>query len=161
MRLLIILLASFSLTACSMIPESWKIGTDFWTSEEESVTAEKESVEAEKESVEAEKESVEAEKESVEAEPAEKVEPAKEIVFELDANQLAKVEVGQTKDEVLEILGPSANVDDGQTLADHYVKGGEVYDVLYFRAKVNGVEDIRALLFKANQLVGIGWSEVN
>ena len=140
MRLLIILLASFSLTACSMIPESWKIGTDFWTSEEESVMAEKE---------------------SVEAEPAEKVEPAKEIVLELDANQLAKVEVGQTKDEVLEILGPSANVDDGKTLADHYVKGGEVYDVLYFRAKVNGVEDIRALLFKANQLVGIGWSEVN
>jgi hypothetical protein len=147
MRLLIILLASFSLTACSMIPESWKIGTDFWTSAEESV--------------EAEKESVEAEKESVEAEPAEKVEPAKEIVLELDANQLAKVEVGQTKDEVLEILGPSANVDNGETLADHYVKGGEVYDVLYFRAKVNGVEDIRALLFKENQLVGIGWSEVN
>ncbi len=85
----------------------------------------------------------------------------KEIVLELDADQLAKVEVGQTKDEVLEILGPSANVDDGETLADHYVKGGEVYDVLYFRAKVNGVEDIRALLFKANQLVGIGWSEVN
>ena len=140
MRLLIILLASFSLTACSMIPESWKIGTDFWTSEEESVTAEKE---------------------SVTAEPAEKVEPAKEIVLELDANQLAKVEVGQTKDQVLEILGPSANVDDGKTLADHYVKGGEVYDVLYFRAKVNGVEDIRALLFKANQLVGIGWSGVN
>jgi hypothetical protein len=139
MRLLIILLASFSLTACSMIPESWKIGTDFWTSAEESV---------------------EAEKESVEAEPAEKVEPAKEIVLELDANQLAKVEVGQTKDEVLEILGPSANVDNGETLADHYVKGGEVYDVLYFRAKVNGVEDIRALLFMANQLVGIGWSEV-
>jgi hypothetical protein len=140
MRLLIILLASFSLTACSMIPESWKIGTDFWTSAEESV---------------------EAEKESVEAEPAEKVEPAKEIVLDLDANQLAKVEVGQTKDEVLEILGPSANVDNGETLADHYVKGGEVYDVLYFRAKVNGVEDIRALLFKENQLVGIGWSEVN
>ena len=140
MRLLIILLASFSLTPCSMIPESWKIGTDFWTSEEESVMAEKE---------------------SVEAEPAEKVEPAKEIVFELDANQLAKVEVGQTKDEVLEILGAPANAVHGATLADHYVKGGEVYDVLYFRAKVNGVEDIRALLFKANQLVGIGWSEVN
>lgn len=133
MRLLITLLASFSLTACSMIPESWKFDTEFWTADEESVTAE----------------------------PAEKAEPAKEIVLELDANQLAKVEVGQTKDEVLEILGPSANVDDGETLADHYVKGGEVYDVLYFRAKVNGVEDIRALLFKANQLVGIGWSEVN
>jgi len=147
MRLLIILLASFSLTACSMIPETWKFDTEFWTSEEESVAAEEETVEAEEE--------------TVEAEPAEKAEPAKEIVLELDADQLAKVEVGQTKDEVLEILGPSANVDDGETLADHYVKGGEVYDVLYFRAKVNGVEDIRALLFKANQLVGIGWSEVN
>jgi hypothetical protein len=140
MRLLIILLASFSLTACSMIPESWKFDTEFWTSEEESVAAEEE---------------------TVEAKTAEKEEPAKEIVLELDADQLAKVEVGQTKAEVLEILGPSANVDDGETLADHYVKGGEVYDVLYFRAKVNGVEDIRALLFKANQLVGIGWSEVN
>jgi hypothetical protein len=140
MRLLIILLASFSLTACSMIPESWKFDTEFWTSEEESVAAEEE---------------------TVEAKTAEKEEPAKEIVLELDADQLAKVEVGQTKDEVLEILGPSANVDDGETLADHYVKGGEVYDVLYFRAKVNGVEAIRALLFKANQLVGIGWSEVN
>jgi hypothetical protein len=140
MRLLIILLASFSLTACSMIPESWKFDTEFWTSEEESVAAEEE---------------------TVEAKAAEKAEPAKEIVLELDADQLAKVEVGQTKAEVLEILGPSANVDDGETLADHYVKGGEVYDVLYFRAKVNGVEDIRALLFKANQLVGIGWSEVN
>jgi hypothetical protein len=140
MRLLIILLASFSLTACSMIPESWKFDTEFWTSEEESVAAEEE---------------------MVEAKAAEKAEPAKEIVLELDADQLAKVEVGQTKAEVLEILGPSANVDDGETLADHYVKGGEVYDVLYFRAKVNGVEDIRALLFKANQLVGIGWSEVN
>jgi hypothetical protein len=139
MRLLIILLASFSLTACSMIPETWKFDTEFWTSEEESVAAEEE---------------------TVEAKAAEKAEPAKEIVLELDADQLAKVEVGQTKDEVLEILGPSANVDDGETLADHYVKGGEVYDVLYFRAKVNGVEDIRALLFKANQLVGIGWSEV-
>jgi hypothetical protein len=147
MRLLIILLASFSLTACSMIPESWKFDTEFWTSEEESVAAEEETVEAEEE--------------TVEAKAAEKAEPAKEIVLELDADQLAKVEVGQTKDEVLEILGPSANVDDGETLADHYVKGGEVYDVLYFRAKVNGVEDIRALLFKANQLVGIGWSEVN
>ena len=147
MRLLIILLASFSLTACSMIPETWKFDTEFWTSEEESVAAEEETVEAEEE--------------TVEAEPAEKAETAKEIALELDANQLAKVEVGQTKDEVLEILGPSANVDDGETLADHYVKGGEVYDVLYFRAKVNGVEDIRALLFKANQLVGIGWSEVN
>lgn len=140
MRLLIILLASFSLTACSMIPESWKFDTEFWTSEEESVAAEEE---------------------TVEAKTAEKEEPAKEIVLELDADQLAKVEVGQTKAEVLEILGPSANVDDGETLADHYVKGGEVYDVLYFRARVNGVEDIRALLFKANQLVGIGWSEVN
>ena len=82
-------------------------------------------------------------------------------MLELDADRLAKVEVGQTKDEVLEILGPRANVDHGATLADHYIKGGEVYDVLYFRAQVDGVEELRALLFKANQLVGIGLSEVD
>ncbi|MDC3032747.1 outer membrane protein assembly factor BamE [Litorivicinus sp.] len=82
-------------------------------------------------------------------------------VLELNADQLAKVEVGQTKDEVLEILGPAANVDRGTTLADHYIKGGEVYDVLYFRAQVDGVEELRALLFKEDQLVGIGWSGVN
>ena len=84
-----------------------------------------------------------------------------DIVLKLNTDQLAKVEVGQTKDEVLEILGPAANVDRGTTLADHYIKGGEVYDVLYFRAQVDGVEELRALLFKANQLVGIGWSEVD
>jgi len=86
---------------------------------------------------------------------------ANDVVLELNADRLAKVEVGQTKDEVLEILGPAANVDHGTTLADHYIKGGEVYDVLYFRAQVDGVEELRALLFKANQLVGIGWSEVD
>ena len=99
--------------------------------------------------------------ETVQVEPTQEPEVEKEIVLQLDENQLAKVQVGQTKAEVLEILGPSANVDHGVTLADHYVKGGEVYDVLYFRANVGGVEDIRALLFKTNQLVGIGWSEVN
>ena len=97
----------------------------------------------------------------MDVEPAEDSEAEKEVDLKLDENQLAKIQVGQTKAEVLEILGPSANVDHGETLADHYVKGGEVYDVLYFRATVGGVEDIRALLFKGNQLVGIGWSEVN
>ncbi|MGB2317312.1 MAG: hypothetical protein ACPH10_01715 [Litorivicinaceae bacterium] len=153
MRLLIILLASFSISACSTIPESWKLpadlgswkfDVDFWNSEKESLPTE-----------------------SVKdagltaSEPVKNLESVKQIAIELDANQVAKVQVGQTKDEVLEILGPAANVDHGVTLADHYVKGGEVYDVLYFRMKVNGVDDIRALLFKANQLIGIGWSEVN
>ena len=153
MRLLIILLASFSISACSTIPESWKLpadlgswkfDVDFWNSEKESLPTE-----------------------PVEdvgltpAEPPKNSESVKKIAIELDAKQVAKVQVGQTKDEVLEILGPAANVDHGVTLADHYVKGGEVYDVLYFRTKVNGVDDIRALLFKANQLIGIGWSEVN
>ena len=138
MRLLIILLAFISLTGCSIIPESWKFDTEFWTSDNDSVAAE----------------TIEK------AEATEEEKPAKEIELEFNANQIAKVQVGQTKDEVLEILGPAVNVDHGVTLADHYVKGGEVYDVLYFRAEVNGVEDIRALLFKANQLIGIGWSEV-
>ena len=133
MRLMTICLAMLALSACSMLPESWKFETEFWTSDNE----------------------------TVDVEPAEDSEVEKEIVLKLDENQLAKIQVGQTKAEVLEILGPSANVDHGETLADHYVKGGEVYDVLYFRATVGGVEDIRSLLFKGNQLVGIGWSEVN
>ena len=133
MRLMTICLAMLALSACSMLPESWKFETEFWTSDNE----------------------------TVDVEPAEDSKVEKEIVLKLDENQLAKIQVGQTKAEVLEILGPSANVDHGETLADHYVKGGEVYDVLYFRATVGGVEDIRSLLFKGNQLVGIGWSEVN
>ena len=133
MRLMTICLAMLALSACSMLPESWKFETEFWTSDNE----------------------------TVDVEPAEDSKVEKEIVLKLDENQLAKIQVGQTKAEVLEILGPSADVDRGETLADHYVKGGEVYDVLYFRVTVGGVEDIRALLFKANQLVGIGWSEVN
>ena len=59
---------------------------------------------------------------------------ANDVVLELVLIDLQKL-VGQTKDEVLEILGPAANVDHGATLADHYIKGGEVYDVLYFRPK--------------------------
>ena len=133
MRLMTICLAMLALSACSMLPESWKLETEFWTSDNE----------------------------TVDVEPAEDSEVEKEIILKLDENQLAKIQVGQTKAEVLEILGPSVNVDHGETLADHYVKGGEVYDVLYFRVTVGGVEDIRALLFKSNQLVGIGWSEIN
>ena len=133
MRLMTICLAMLALSACSMLPESWEFENEFWTSDNE----------------------------TVDVEPAEDSETEKEVDLKLDENQLAKIQVGQTKAEVLEILGPSANVDHGETLADHYVKGGEVYDVLYFRATVGGVEDIRSLLFKGNQLVGIGWSEVN
>ena len=133
MRLMTICLAMLALSACSMLPESWKFESEFWTSDNE----------------------------TVDVEPAEDSEAEKEVDFKLDENQLAKIQVGQTKAEVLEILGPSVNVDHGETLADHYVKGGEVYDVLYFRVTVGGVEDIRALLFKSNQLVGIGWSEIN
>ena len=145
MRLLIILMASFSLTACSMIPESWTFDMKFWASEEDSTIAEP-TMDASP-----------SEETAVVSEPA----TANDVVLELDADRLAKVEVGQTKGEVLEILGPAANVDNGITLADHYIKGGEVYDVLYFRVQVDGVEELRALLFKANQLVGIGWSEVD
>ena len=133
MRLMTICLAMLALSACSMLPESWEFENEFWTSDNE----------------------------TVDVESAEDSVVEKEIVLKLDEDQLAKIQVGQTKAEVLETLGPSANVDHGETLADHYVKGGEVYDVLYFRATVGGVEDIRSLLFKGNQLVGIGWSEIN
>ena len=145
MRLLTIFLAFFSLTGCSTVPESWTFDMKFWKSDEASAIAEP----------------------TMDAAPSEETVVAPEpattnyTVLELNADQLARVEVGQTKDEVLEILGPAANVDRGTTLADHYIKGGEVYDVLYFRAQVDGVEELRALLFKEDQLVGIGWSEVN
>ena len=72
----------------------------------------------------------------------------------------ASIEVGQTKTEVLEILGPSVQVDDGRSLAEHYIKGGEVYDVLYFRGAYADGEDLRAYLFREDRLVGIGWSSV-
>ena len=133
MRLITICLVTLTLSACSLLPESWKFETEFRIFDNE----------------------------TVEVEPTKEPEVEKEIVLKLDENQLAKIQVGQTKAEVLEILGPSADVDHGETLADHYVKGGEVYDVLYFRAKVGDVDDIRALLFKGDQLIGIGWSEVN
>ena len=145
MRLLTIFLAFFSLTACSTVPESWTFDMKFWTSDEAPAIAEP----------------------TTDAAPSKEKVVALELaitndtLLELNADQLARVEVGQTKDEVLEILGPATNVDRGTTLADHYIKGGEVYDVLYFRAQVDGVEELRALLFKANQLVGIGWSEVD
>ena len=144
MRLLTIFLAFVSLAACSTVPESWTFDMKFWKSDEAPALAEP----------------------TMDAAPSEEtIAPERattnDIVLKLNADQLAKVEVGQTKDEVLEILGPAVNVDRGTTLADHYIKGGEVYDVLYFRAGVDGVEELRALLFKANKLVGIGWSEVD
>ena len=145
MRLTTIFLVFFSLAGCSTVPESWTFDMKFWKSDEAPAIAEP----------------------TMDAAPSEETVVAPEpsttnyTVLELNADQLAKVEVGQTKDEVLEILGPAANVDRGTTLADHYIKGGEVYDVLYFRAQVDGVEELRALLFKANQLVGIGWSGVD
>lgn len=73
----------------------------------------------------------------------------------------SKVDVGQPMDEVLKILGPAVQVDDGKSLAEHYVKGGEVYDVLYFQGRHNGTEDLRALLFREDILVGIGWTSVD
>ena len=98
MRLMTICLAMLALSACSMLPESWEFENEFWTSDNE----------------------------TVDVEPAEDSEAEKEVDLKLDENQLAKIQVGQTKAEVLEILGPSANVDHGETLADHYVKGGHL-----------------------------------
>ena len=149
MRLLTIFLAFFSLAACSTVPESWTFDMKFWTSDETPAIVES--------TMDAAPSAAPSDETVVAPEPA----ITNDIGVKLNAEQLAKVEVGQTKDEVLEILGPAANVDRGNTLADHYIKGGEVYDVLYFRAQVDGVEELRALLFKANQLVGIGWSEVD
>ena len=155
MRPITIIFILFSLSACSMLPEASKLDSmlpnslkfdfKFWGSDEEKTVVE----------------SIVDEQSGREVDTAVVVLPNKEIVPELDAGQLAQVEVGQTKQQVLEILGPSADMDLGEALADHYVKDGEVYDVLYFRTNVSGVRDIRALLFKADQLIGIGWTTLN
>jgi len=155
MRLITIIFISLSLSACSMLPdaskldsmfpESLKFDLPFWGSDKESTVVES----------------------VIDGQPTRETvanfeaESNKQIVPELDPDQLARVEVGQTKKQILAILGPSADVDTGETLADHYVKDGEVYDVLYFRTKLNGVEDIRAFLFEADQLIGIGWTKLN
>ena len=155
MRLITIIFISLSLSACSMFPgaskldsmfpDTLKFDLKFWGSDEDKTVVES----------------------AVDGQPTGKMDtngnflPDKEIMPELDAGQLARVEVGQTKQQILEILGPSIRVDTGETLADHYVKDGEVYDVLYFRTNMSGVEDIRALLFKADQLIGIGWTALN
>lgn len=119
MRLIALTCAFLSLTACSLLPESWNLDEKYRIGADESAVP--------------------------------------TVISDVDISQ---VDVGQTKAEVLEILGPSVQVDDGQSLAEHYVKGGEVYDVLYFRGTHNGSEDIRAFLFKADVLVGIGWSSI-
>ena len=75
MRLMTICLAMLALSACSMLPESWKFESEFWTSDNE----------------------------TVDVEPAEDSVVEKEIVLKLDEDQLAKIQVGQTKAEVLEI----------------------------------------------------------
>jgi len=119
MRVFTLICAFLSLTACSMLPESWNLDQKYLVNDEK-----------------------------VAAPP---------VISKVD---LSAVEVGQTKAQVLSTLGPAAQVDDGTSLAEHYVKGGEIYDVLYFRGTHNGGEDIRALLFKADVLVGIGWSSI-
>jgi hypothetical protein len=119
MRVFTLICACLSLTACSMLPESWNLDQKYLVNDETVATP--------------------------------------PVITDVD---LSAVEVGQTKAQVLSILGPAAQVDDGMSLAEHYVKGGEIYDVLYFRGTHNGAEDIRALLFKADVLVGIGWSSI-
>ena len=79
----------------------------------------------------------------------------------LDSARLATVELGQSKVKVLSILWPSAKLDTSKFLADQYEEGGESHQLLYFRTSVDGVEDVRAFLFKADKLVGIGRSEVD
>ena len=87
--------------------------------------------------------------------------PPEAIDLPLDRKRLAQVELGQSKGKVLSILGPSANLDVSRSLVDQYEKDGESHELLYFRTSVGGIEDIRAFLFKADKLVGIGRSEVD
>ena len=124
----------------SMFPESLK----FWTSDKQSTVVE----------------SVVGVESTGEVGAKLEAKTNKEIVPELDADQLEKIEVGQTKKQILAALGPSVDVDTGEALADTYIKDGKIYDVLYFRTNVNGLRDIRALLFEDDKLIGIGWTEL-
>ena len=150
MRLITIISVSLILSACSMLPDTSKLDSmfpeslKFWASDEQSTVVES----------------------VVDVEPTGGVgakleaKTNKEIIPELDADQLAKIEVGQTKIQILGALGPLVDVDPGEALADTYVKDGKIYDVLYFRTNVDGVRDIRALLFEDDKLIGIGWTEL-
>lgn len=132
MRLTLALLVMFSFSGCSLVSESWNFAGSSLLSEMQTDQMKTNSQE-----------------------------PPEVIVLSLDSARLATVELGQSKVKVLSILGPSANPDTSQSLADQYEKDGEPYELMYFRTSVDGVEDIRALLFKADKLVGIGRSEVD
>ena len=132
MRLTFALLVMFSFSGCSLVTESWSFGGSSLLSETQTEYTETDSQE-----------------------------PPEVIVLSLDSARLAKVELGQSKVKVLSILGPSANLDTNKFLADQYEKDRESHQLLYFRTSVDGVEDVRAFLFKADKLVGIGRSEVD
>ena len=150
MRLITIISVSLILSACSMLPDTSKLDSmfpeslKFWASDKQSAVVES----------------------VVDVEPTGEVgakleaKTNKEIVPELDADQLAKIEVGQTKKQILGVLGPLVNLVTDEALADNYVKDGKVYDVFYFRTNAKGVRDIRALLFEDDKLIGIGWTEL-
>ena len=71
------------------------------------------------------------------------------------------IDLGASKTEVLDILGPDIQVNIGGTSAEHYIKSGEVYDVLYFRQNADSNKSIRAYLFKDEILIGIGLSHLD
>lgn len=150
MRLITIISVSLILSACSMLPDTSKLGSmfpesfKFWASDKQSTVVE----------------SVVDVESTGEVGAKLEAKTNKEIVPELDADQLEKIEVGQTKKQILAALGPSVDVDTGEALADTYIKDGKIYDVLYFRTNVDGLPDIRALLFEDDKLIGIGWTEL-
>ncbi len=150
MRLITIISVSLILSACSMLPDTSKLDSmfpeslKFWDSDKKSTVVE----------------SVIDVKPTGEVSAELEAKTNKEIIPELDADQLAKIEVGQTKKQILGVLGPLVNLVTDEALADKYVKDGKIYDVFYFRTNVNGVRDIRALLFEDDNLIGIGWTEL-
>ena len=150
MRLITIISVSLILSACSMLPDTSKLDSmfpeslKFWDSDKKSTVVE----------------SVIDVKPTGEVGAELEAKTNKEIIPELDADQLAKIEVGQTKKQILGVLGPLVNLVTDEALADNYVKDGKIYDVFYFRTNVNGVRDIRALLFEDDNLIGIGWTEL-
>ena len=131
MRLFFLLITAVLFSGCSLIPERWDIDTSILSTQEQADVA----------------------KTAIQ-------ESTKEIILYSNTERLAKVEIGQSKVKVFEILGLPEKLDDDKALANRDEEDGVAQEVLYLKTSTDNFQDVRALLFKADKLVGIGWSAV-
>ncbi len=132
MRLFFPLITTVLFSGCSLIPERWVVDTSVLSNQQQIGVVKTEAQES-----------------------------TKEIILYANTERLGKVEVGQSKVTVLEILGLPGKLDDDRAMADRDEEDGVIQQVLYLRTSTNDFKGLRALIFKADRLVGIGWSAVN